>query len=449
MPTAKEIFVCTNCDAQTPKWSGRCLSCGAWGTLVAQTVPGKVSAASGGLRAAPAKTTPFKEVIMHSVQRLGSGINEFDRVLGGGLVPGSVILVGGDPGIGKSTLLLQVIDKFPKLPRPILYVSGEESSSQIKMRADRLGLQQKNTLLLAETDAAVVAETILQTKPSLVIIDSIQTMFSGDATGLAGNMSQVSHSLALLLPIAKENHIPIVLIGHVTKEGNVAGPRALEHMVDAVLYLEGDRFQTFRILRAVKNRFGSTNEVGVFDMTEGGLREVSNPSELFLNERSTASGTIVTSLMEGTRALLVELQALTSTTAFGYPKRTTSGFDLNRLQLLLAVLAKRCNLSTGNQDVYINVVGGLKIDEPAADIAVVAAVVSSMKNKAINPKMVAMGEIGLGGEVRAVSALERRLAEAAKLGFTEAIIPHSQKTTKAKIKTYPARSIADALKALL
>lgn len=375
--------------------------------------------------------------------RIKSGISEFDEVLGGGLVPGSLVLLGGDPGIGKSTLALQLALNLE--PEEVLYVSGEESAAQIKLRSSRLKTGEV-LQVLSETGLESVLASVETFRPKVAIIDSIQTMYSEQASGVAGGVAQVTFAVQQIMRLAKSLHITFVIIGHVTKEGYLAGPKTLEHMVDTVLYLEGERFATYRILRCVKNRFGTTNEVGVFEMLASGLEEVKNPSELFLGEDTIlASGNVVTSVMEGSRALLLEIQALTSASNFGYPKRTTAGFDNNRLQLLAAILSKRAGLSLSNQDIYVNVVGGIKIDEPSADLAVALAIVSSIKDSVLE-SAVAVGELGLSGEVRFVPNLEKRIKEAEKLGFKQIICPKTKVATKGKIKVLQVRTLQEALK---
>jgi DNA repair protein RadA/Sms len=374
---------------------------------------------SGG--AAPVR---LRQVDSAASDRVRVPISELDRVLGGGIVPGSLVLLGGDPGIGKSTLVLQAAAALARPEAPVLYVSGEESAQQIRLRADRLGSNAEELFVLAETDLERIIAAAEQMSPGLLIVDSIQTVFVDDITSAAGSVSQVRECTARLMQWAKPRQIPVLIVGHVTKEGTIAGPRVLEHMVDAVLYLEGDRYHQYRILRAVKNRFGSTDEVGVFEMADAGLREVRNPSEAFLEERNgNAAGSSVAVTMEGSRPILVEVQALTSSTAYGLPRRSANGLDTNRLQLLVAVLQKRVGLGLGTQDIYANVVGGLRIVEPAADLAVAIAVASSFKERLVDPRTVAIGEIGLSGELRSVNQLERRLIEAQRLGFKRAVIP--------------------------
>jgi DNA repair protein RadA/Sms len=378
---------------------------------------------------------------------------ELARVLGGGIVPGSVILVGGDPGIGKSTLLLQASAQLADGPKPVLYISGEESVHQIKMRADRLGLQQSGLYVVAEVSLDQILGHIEQLGPRLVVVDSIQAISSEELESSAGSVSQVKACATALLRLAKANAIPMFLVGHVTKAGAIAGPRVLEHIVDAVLYLEGDRFHTYRLLRGVKNRFGSTHEVGVFEMTEQGMVEVANPSEAFLAERlPNTAGSAIAVTMEGTRPLLVEIQALASTTSFGQPRRTANGVDFNRLLLLVAVLSKRVGLRLFDQDVFVNVVGGLRISEPAADLALALAIASSFQNRSLPPDMAAVGEVGLSGEIRTVSHLSRRLNEAAKLGFSRCIVPATHRPlgdVPTGMNVIPARSLADALAAAM
>ncbi len=379
-----------------------------------------------------------------SKPRIKTGIGEFDEVIGGGLVPGSLVLLGGDPGIGKSTLALQL---SMQTEGSVLYVSGEESVSQIKLRADRIN---KNHQLdvLAETDLMAVLGSVENQQPELVIIDSIQTMYSEEASGVAGGVAQVTNAVQQIMRLAKQNHITFILIGHVTKEGYLAGPKTLEHMVDTVLYLEGERFASFRILRCVKNRFGTTNEVGVFEMQGAGLVEVKNPSQLFLGEDSIkASGNVITSVMEGSRALLLEIQALTSSSNFGYPKRTTAGFDNNRLQLLCAILSKRAGMNLSSHDIYVNVIGGIKIDEPGADLAVALAIISSIKDSVIEDTVV-IGELGLSGEVRFVPNLEKRIKEAEKLGFKKIVCPKNKLSYKGKIDILQVKTLAEAIKAV-
>ena len=381
--------------------------------------------------------------------RTSTGFGELDRVLGGGLVKGSLVLLGGEPGIGKSTLILQICDKI-KGEGKVLYVSGEESAEQIKMRADRLGINNDDILFLGETDIDIVNQAIIDINPKLVIIDSIQTMYSEEITAAAGSVSQVREITSQVMRVCKSRQITTIIIGHVTKEGNIAGPRVLEHMVDSVLYLEGERYFSYRILRGVKNRFGSTNEIGMFEMKEEGMCEITNPSDILISEREdNPAGSCIVSCMEGTRPILVELQALTSQTIFGYPKRTANGIDYNRLALLIAVLEKRCGLQLGSQDVYLNVVGGLRINEPSIDLGIMLVTASSFKNKPIPKDMIIIGEVGLTGEVRRINAIEKRLKEAEKLGFKSCIIPESNKRDlkdKFKLDIICVRNINEAMK---
>jgi len=399
-----------------------------------------------GTRQAP---RPLADIAAGSFHRIRVAIGELDRVLGGGIVPGSLVLIGGDPGIGKSTLLLQLSGLVAQEGGTVLYVSGEESAHQIKMRADRLGINSERLLILPETNLNAILQTIADVFPSLVIVDSIQTTYLDELESAAGSVSQLRECAAKLMFTAKSTQIPVFLVGHVTKEGAIAGPRVLEHIVDTVLYLEGEQLQSYRILRAVKNRFGSTNEIGVFEMHGDGLIEVGNPSALFLSERSESHlGSTVTVALEGTRPLLVEIQALTTTTSFGLPRRTANGIEYSRLLMLTAVLTKRVGLALSNQDIYVNVVGGLKIAEPAVDLGVALAIASSFKDVPVSPDLVVLGEIGLSGELRRVAQIEKRLAEAANLGFRKCVLPrnvlNSRVRTCANIEIIPAESVAQA-----
>ncbi len=445
-------YVCQSCGATFMKWAGRCTSCGEWNTLLETVVEARPS------RAVKASLTPtsqpqaLPDIQADQFQRLPVGFDELSRVLGGGIVPGSVVLIGGDPGIGKSTLLLQASAQLAADGGPVLYVSAEESVQQIKMRADRLGLTQPNLYVVSEVSLDQIVADIEQVNPRLVVVDSIQAISSEGLESAAGSVSQVKECATVLLRLAKTNGVPVFLVGHVTKAGAIAGPRVLEHIVDAVLYLEGERFHAYRLLRSVKNRFGSTHEVGVFEMGEQGLVEVTNPSEAFLAERlPDATGSVIAVTMEGTRPLLVEIQALASTTSFGLPRRTANGVDINRLLLLVAVLNKRVGLRLFDQDLFVNVIGGLKINEPAADLAVAAAIASSFQNVSLPGDLAVMGEVGLSGELRTVSHLGRRLNEAAKLGFKRCIVPATHRPLQDVpdgIEVIPARSLSDALKAL-
>ena len=451
MAKSKTIFVCSECGNESSKWLGKCPACNSWNTFYEQKV---VETKSSGRNASNAEKINNKPQTLNSYQaketiRTSTGFNELDRVLGGGLVKGSLVLLGGEPGIGKSTLILQICDKIQGEGK-VLYVSGEESAEQIKMRADRLGINNDDILFLGETDIDMVNQAIIDINPKLVIIDSIQTMYSEEITAAAGSVSQVREITSQVMRVCKSRAITTIIIGHVTKEGNIAGPRVLEHMVDCVLYLEGERYFTYRILRGVKNRFGSTNEIGMFEMREEGMCEITNPSDILISEREdNPAGSCIVSCMEGTRPILVELQALTSQTIYGYPKRTANGIDYNRLSLLIAVLEKRVGLQLGSQDVYLNVVGGLRINEPSIDLGIVLVTASSFKNVPIPKDMVIMGEVGLTGEIRRINNIEKRLKEAEKLGFKTCIIPESNKRDlkdKFKLDIICVRNINEAMK---
>ncbi len=453
MAKPKTTFICQQCGAASPGYLGRCPACGTWNSMV-ETIEDRRPGTGGPKPRAAARAQPLTAVGSAEVDRIGVPIQEMNRVLGGGLVPGSLVLVGGDPGIGKSTLVLQAAAALAGTVGPILYVSAEESAQQIKLRADRLGVGHDDLWVLSETNLTEVLEAAEGQRPGLLIVDSIQTVFVDEITSAAGSVSQVRECTARLMQWAKPRNIPVLIIGHVTKEGTIAGPRVLEHMVDAVLYLEGDRYHQYRILRGVKNRFGSTDEVGVFEMADVGLREVRNPSEAFLEERSgNAAGATVAVTMEGTRPILVEIQALTTSTAFGLPRRSANGLDSNRLQLLVAVLQKRVGLGLGGQDIYANVVGGLRIAEPAADLAVAIAVASSFKDRPVDPGTVAVGEIGLSGELRSVNQLERRLNEASRLGFSRVVVPSASgrrgERGVAGIEVVRVGTVGEAIEAVL
>lgn len=425
MAKPSTVFVCSNCGNESSKWFGRCIACNEWNTCYEE----KVNLKSNGKSTTKKTATTIKldDVKKQDIVRTKTGFDELDRVLGGGLVKGSLTLLGGEPGIGKSTLILQICNKI-KGEGQVLYVSGEESAQQIKIRADRLGIKDNNIVFLGETDIDVIEDAILKTNPKLVIIDSIQTMYSDEITSGPGSVSQVREITARIMKMCKQQEITTIIIGHVTKDGNIAGPRVLEHMVDTVLYLEGERYFAYRILRGVKNRFGSTNEIGMFEMNDIGMCEIANPSSVLLSEKNeNVAGSIVVASIEGTRPILVELQALTSTSVFGMPRRTANGIDYNRLTLLIAVLEKRTGLPLGNQDVYLNIVGGIKINEPALDLGIILAVSSSFKNIPIPNDVIAIGEVGLTGEVRSVNQIEKRIKEAEKLGFKKCIIPESNK----------------------
>jgi len=445
-------FVCQECGHEAPQWLGKCPGCGAWNSMVEETVGNsetrtRYSASSNG------KPRPITAVDNLPVPRLTTGVGEFDRVLGGGIVPGALILIGGDPGIGKSTMLLQVACSVSKEYGTVLYVSGEESAVQTKMRAERLNKLSDTLLIMTETNLEEIILAANRLKPALMIIDSIQTMFSSEIPSAPGSVGQVRESTGKLLRLAKESGIPIGIIGHVTKEGNIAGPRILEHMVDVVLYFEGDKSHAFRVLRAIKNRFGSTYESGIFSMEEDGLLEVQNPSGLLLSERpEKAPGSVVLACMEGVRPILIEIQALVSTTCFGMPRRMAAGFDYNRLILLMAVLEKRVGLTLTNQDAYVNAVGGIKITEPAADLAVILAVASSFRNISLDAETVVMGEVGLTGEVRMVSRVDIRISEAAKLGFKRFVVPAGNlsglKVRQTGLKVVGVSNVMEAMEAV-
>ena len=418
----KNIFFCQNCGHEENKWLGQCPMCKQWNTFVEEAVT--VTKSSTIKQVKEAEVVPLKNVVTDNEERVSTTIEELDRVLGGGIVPGSLILVGGDPGIGKSTLLLQVCQKLCEQKKQVLYISGEESLKQIKLRANRMGEFTEELLLLCETNLEIIKNIIEKRKPDMVVIDSIQTMYSEDVGSAPGSVSQVRESTNVFMQLAKGLGITIFIVGHVTKEGTVAGPRVLEHMVDTVLYFEGDRHASYRILRGVKNLFGSTNEIGVFEMRQNGLAEVENPSEFMLSGRpENASGSVVACSMEGTRPILLEIQALVCNSNFGMPRRTAAGTDYNRVNLLMAVLEKRAGIHMSNADAYVNIAGGMKINEPAIDLGIVMALVSSYKNLPIDEKTIVFGEVGLSGEVRAVNMPEQRVAEAKKLGFETCIMP--------------------------
>jgi len=515
MSKQSTIYICSKCDAQFPKWQGRCSECGAWGTVAETQTPDESGTGKNKNTAYPdnAKIIDLSNIKGGEAERIKIGTEEIDRVLGGGIVPGSLILLGGEPGIGKSTIVLQIAEKlnatthiqgYPNavipseaeesilisdspsrqgiaeadstsspagelgrndkkqlsadIKKKTLYISGEESAEQIKLRMDRLKINSQAVQFLSETNVESICGAIQKHKPALAIIDSIQTLYSNEISAEAGNVSQIRAATAKLMGIAKtsftteeqafktNSSTAIIIIGHITKDGSVAGPKTLEHLVDTVLYLEGERYHTYRLLRTVKNRFGSTNEIGVFEMSSLGLQEVKNPSALFMEEhKEKLPGTIVASVMEGTRPFLIEIQALATTTHFGYPQRKVSGYDLNRLQLLLAVLQKRLKLNFGNKDVYLNIVGGFKIQEPSADLAVCLALISALKNQALQNGTVAFGEVGLGGEIRSVAQTDKRISEASKLGFTNIICPKSKKSTTAS-KNIEAGTLEEAIK---
>ena len=423
-PKAKTVYICSECGFTSSKWLGKCTECGEWNTMQEEIeVSSKSSSASYSAKNATAKL--LSQISLTDEERIVTGITELDRVLGGGIVKGSVVLLSGDPGIGKSTILLQICNALQKELK-ILYVSGEESAMQIKMRAGRLGVESDSVSVMTETNVMAICEYINTSKPDIVMIDSIQTMQIEELSSSAGSIVQVRESTGMLLKTGKELNIPVFIVGHVNKGGDIAGPKVMEHIVDTVLYFEGERNQSYRILRGIKNRFGSTNEIGVFEMTETGLKEVENPSAMLLSGRmSDVSGGCITCVIEGTRPLLAEVQGLVTPTGFGNARRTATGFDSNRLNLLLAVLEKRLGLYFSNQDAYVNIVGGMKLDEPAADLAVAMALVSGMKDIPIDEKLIAFGEVGLSGELRSVPRAQSRVNEAARLGFTKCIMPEA------------------------
>ncbi len=460
MKVAKPVFVCQECGAQAPKWMGRCADCGAWNSLVEERVVDPAAgAAAAGNRYASLQTSGsaklYADVELASAQRISTGIDEFDRVLGGGIVPGSLVLLGGEPGIGKSTLLLQAAAHFAREAGPVLYASGEESEHQIKGRGDRLGVGGGPLFLLAETCIERILEEIARVKPALVIIDSIQTVFSLRFQSAPGSIGQVREAATQLLFAAKAQNVPMMLVGHVTKDGNLAGPKVLEHVVDTVLYFEGDRHHSHRVVRAVKNRFGAISELGVFEMTGAGLRAVPNPSALFLSERAAGTpGSSVLCSVEGSRPILLEVQALVSTSTYGNARRMAIGIEQNRLSLLLAVLEKRAGLNLAGDDVYVNVAGGMSVDETAADLSVLASVTSSVRNRSLPPSTAVFGEVGLSGEIRGVPQAGLRVREAMQMGFTRIVMPsanvHPDEAASADgCELVGVRSLGEALDALI
>ncbi len=454
MAKKKTKFICQECGYESTKWMGKCPGCQSWSSMVEELVDTNPRSRSFVTSSSSDKKAQMiTTVTSDTEERINTNMVELNRVLGGGVVPGSLVLVGGDPGIGKSTLLLQVSAQLARNKHRVLYISGEESVKQTKIRADRLDVVVDELFVLAETDLDYIDKAIEEINPMLVIIDSIQTVYQAEVTSAPGSVSQVRECTAALMKIAKTKGIAIFIVGHVTKQGSIAGPRLLEHMVDSVLYFEGERHHTYRILRAVKNRFGSTNEIGIFEMKEVGLEEVTNPSEIFLEERSQGvAGSIVVASMEGTRPVLVELQALVSPTSFGNPRRMATGVDHNRVSLLMAVLEKRVGLLLQTQDAYLNVAGGVRLDEPAIDLAIAISIASSFRNQMTNPTDVVIGEIGLTGEVRRVSRIEQRVNEAAKLGFKRVILPEKNIggwTVPKGIKVVGVSSVEDALDVVL
>ena len=450
-PKSKTVFVCTECGFEAPRWSGKCPSCGEWNTME-ETVTSAAPAASPAAVLGRTRPQKLREIDPWGEARCSTGMKELDRVLGGGIVRGALMLIGGDPGIGKSTLLLQICQHIGET-RHILYVSGEESASQIKLRADRLNVATENLSLLCETDIGTILAAMQAESPDLVIIDSIQTMCLAEVSSSPGSVTQVRECTAAIMRAAKASDTPVFVVGHVNKDGAIAGPKVMEHIVDCVLYFEGDRNSSYRMLRCAKNRYGSTNEIGVFEMRDRGLCEVENPSLMLLSGRpKNVSGTCVACTIEGTRPLLAEVQGLVTPTGFGNPRRMSTGFDFNRLALLLAVLEKRAGYFFANLDAYLNVVGGLRLDEPAADLPVALALVSSLKDTAVNEGVVAFGEVGLAGEIRSVSHCETRVGEAARLGFSRVIVPqHNLKSLSPRrdIEIVGVRDVREAYEAAL
>jgi DNA repair protein RadA/Sms len=449
MAKIKTVFICQSCGYESPRWMGKCPGCHEWNTMVEEKVDRKTGRTDS--KQTVGKPVSINAIDLSEEPRRSTLIAEFDRVLGGGIVKGSVVLVGGDPGIGKSTLLLQLAGNITP-DNTVLYVSGEESIKQIKIRGQRLGVNNDNLLVLGETDIDVVLDQVERVMPDMVIVDSIQAVYTTDIGSAPGSVSQIRETTARLIRIAKSMSIPVFIVGHVTKQGVLAGPRVLEHMVDTVLYFEGERYQSYRVIRAVKNRFGSTNEIGVFEMKDSGLVEVPNPSEMMLQGRPAGvPGTVVICSMEGTRPMLVELQALVSTSNFGVARRMAAGMDYNRLSMLMAVMEKRLGMQLQEQDAYVNIVGGLKIDEPAIDLGVVIAVASSFRNRPVDGNIVAIGEVGLTGEVRAVSSIDKRVAEASKLGFGRCVLPSDnlRQLGNTHMETVGVKNLSQAIEAVL
>lgn len=455
MAKIKTSYICSECGFESPKWYGKCPSCGEWNTLNEELNTQQPKSGLSNSFSAVNQVLALDDICGENDERIPTKIEEFDRVLGGGIVKGSLVLLSGDPGIGKSTILLQICQNLGSKGQRILYVSGEESANQIKLRAVRIGVTTNNLFILSQTDLATIVECIKAEKPDIVIIDSIQTMVYEQVNSSAGSITQVRECTNVFMHTAKGLGIPIFIVGHVNKDGAIAGPKVLEHIVDTVLYFEGERNYSYRILRGVKNRFGSTNEIGVFEMTADGLKEVLNPSLMMISGRpKNTSGTCVACVMEGTRPILAEVQGLVCATGFGTPRRMSTGFDYNRMSMLLAVLEKRAGYFFNNMDAYVNVVGGLKLDEPAADLTVALALVSSLKDKAVDDKTIAFGEVGLAGEIRAVNNCEQRIAEAKRLGFERCIIPfHNYKSITNSLKStfdiIPVRNIREAFSALV
>ena len=450
----KSKYVCQNCGYSTPRWTGKCPECSEWNTFVEEIIETdkrKLSKTSS-LKSKSAELKNISEIKSSNESRFKTGIDELDRVLGGGIVNGSVILIGGDPGIGKSTLMLQIADKLGD--KKILYVSGEESALQIKLRCERLNYDLNNFLILSETDLEIISAVIENEKPEIIVVDSIQTVYRPEIESSPGTISQLRESTALLIKIAKKYNIPTFVVGHITKDGTIAGPKVLEHMVDVVLQFEGERTHFYRILRSMKNRFGSTNEIGIFEMTDKGLKEVPNPSEVFLSQRNYgASGCIISSAIEGTRPILIEVQALVTNTSYGIPQRTSMGFDYKRTNILIAVLEKKLGLFLNKHDIFLNIAGGVKIDEPAIDLAAAAAIYSSFKDIPVDSETVILGEVGLAGEIRTIPNIEKRINEASKLGFKKIIVPKNNlkniNVSKYKIQILGVEKIKDAIALLV
>jgi len=445
MAKPKILFACTHCDTQLQKWAGRCLECGKWGTIEQQSVSNHAKKSSQA-DLPVVKTQLLRDIKSSDAPRSRTNIEEFDRVLGGGIVDGNLILLTGEPGIGKSTLTMQICGKLAE-SKKVLYVSGEESVNQLAGRAKRLKIQSENISILTDTMIESIVATIDNEKPQFVILDSIQVVASPDITSLAGSVSQVRYCTEKLMEVAKIKNIPVIIIGHVTKEGSLAGPKLLEHLVDTVLYIEGDRYQNLRMLRATKNRFGSTDEVGIFEMSEKGLVEVGNPSKIFLKGRQENSiGSVLTSTIEGSRPFIIEVQALVSKTAFGYPKRTANGFELLRTQQLIAVLQKYAGMNLLDQDVYVNVAGGFRLKDPSCDLAMLMAIASSFTKKALPSDMLILGEVGLSGELRPIAQTERRLKEGEKLGIKKALIPFVDGKLNIKMEIFKVKNVREALR---
>lgn len=450
MSKKKTVYICSGCGFESLRWMGKCTNCDAWNSFEEEFKQRKTERATATLSTGKSKPERIKDIKSHDVARITTSMGEFNRVLGGGVVPGSLVLIGGDPGIGKSTLMLQISAEIADKDLKVLYTSGEESTQQTKLRADRLAINSEKLYVLAETNLDLILRHIETVKPDLVVIDSIQTMFRDQVASAPGSVTQVRECTMELMKIAKTSGIPIFIVGHVTKEGAIAGPRMLEHMVDVVLYFEGERHHTYRILRGVKNRFGSTNEMGIFEMKALGLQEVLNPSEVFLEERTRgASGSTIVASMEGTRPVLVEIQALISPSSFGNPRRMATGIDSNRVPLLMAVLEKRVGLMLQNQDAYIKVAGGVKLDEPAIDLAIAVSIASSFRDQPTNPEDIFIGEVGLTGEIRRVSRIEQRVQEAAKMGFKRIICSENNMegwTSPKGIEIVGVKTVQDALR---